>query len=171
VYLKAIESGRHGGESFTAATWLDPQNDPVDNYRPRQHLGAPGRARTLLARSDNGGAVVTAHDAGLSRVRDFIYTLTGSYSQELTGMLAIGGSAGTEVSLVNLVEGYTVFPNGGLKATRSPFTSVYRDGIRLNVPHAAPVRVTDAAPAYVVSEMLRSVIQPGGTAGACPGAI
>jgi penicillin-binding protein 1B len=168
VYLKAIESGRHGGMPFTAATWLDPQNDPVDNYRPRQHLGAPGRARTLLARSDNGGAVVTAHDAGLSHVRDLIRTLTGSYSQELTGMLAIGGSAGTEVSLVNLVEGYTLFPNGGMKVTQTPFTSVYRDGVRLNVPHAAPVRVTDAAPAYIVSEMLRSVMQPGGTAAGLP---
>jgi penicillin-binding protein 1B len=168
VYLKAVESGRHGGAPFTAATWIDPQNDPVDNYRPKQHVGAPGRARVLLARSDNGGAVVAAHDAGLGNVRDFIRTLTGSSSQELTGMLAIGGSAGTEVSLVNLVEGYSVFPNGGVKTTQTPFTSVYRDGVRLDVPHPAPVRVTDAAPAYVVSEMLRSVMQPGGTAAGLP---
>jgi membrane peptidoglycan carboxypeptidase len=168
VYLKAIESGKHDGAPFTAATWLDPQNDPVDNYRPRQHVGSPGRARSLLARSDNGGAVVTAHDAGLSRVRDFIRTLTGSFSHELTGMLAIGGSAGTDVSLVNLVEGYTVFPTGGLKATQTPFTSLYRDGVRLNVPHSAPLRVTDSASAYVVSDMLRSVMQSGGTAAGLP---
>lgn len=164
VYLKAIAGGRHGGVPFTAATLIDPQNDPVDNYRPRQHVGAPGRARALLARSDNGAAVVAAHDAGLSDVRDFIRELTGSYSRELTGMLAIGGSAGTEVSLLNLVEGYTVFPTGGLKATQTPFTAVYRGGVRLPVSHAAPSRVVDAAPAYVVSEMLRSVLRPGGTA-------
>lgn len=164
VYLKALETGRHGDSPFNAATWIDPKHDPVDNYRPSQHVGQPDRARNLLARSDNGAAVVAAHDAGLRGVRNFIDTLTMSHAQELTGMLAIGGAAGSELSLINAVEGYTVFPNNGLKARQTPFTSVYKDGVKLELPHEAPARVTDAGAAYVLSQMLRSVLQPGGTA-------
>lgn len=164
VYLKAIESGQHYGAPFTAATWIDPQNDPVDNFRPVQHVGSPGRVRTHLARSDNGAAVVAAHDAGLVGVRSFIGTLTGSYAQELTGMLAIGGAAGSELSLINVVEGYTVFPNNGLKASQTPFMSVYKDGMKLELSHKAPARATEPASTFILSQMLRSVIQPGGTA-------
>lgn len=136
----------------------------MDNYRPRQHVGRPALARSLLARSDNGCAVVAAHDACLRNVRELIRTLIGSYSNELSGMLAIGGSAGSEVSLLNLVQAYTVFPTGGMKVTQTPFSSVYRDSVRLNMHHPSPLRVTDAASAYVVSEMLRSVSKPGGPA-------
>lgn len=165
VYLKAIERGVHKGSPFTAATVIDPLNDPVyGTYRPQHNIGIPGRARVQLAASFNGGAVVAANDAGLSQVRDLIYTLTSSRADELTGMLAIGGAAGSEVSLLDLVSGATVFPSGGQKLTPTPFASVYQNEERLNLPRVAPLRVTDGASAYVVTQMLRSVLQPGGTA-------
>jgi penicillin-binding protein 1B len=166
VYLKAIESGHHQGAPFTAATIIDPLNDPVyGTYRPQSHVGVPARARVHLAASYNGGAVVAAHDADLPQVRDLIYTLTNSRADELSGMLAIGGAAGSEVTLLDLVSGYTVFPTGGQKLSPTPFTAVYQneaDGV--NVPHVTPLRVTGEAPAYVVTQMMRSVLQPGGTA-------
>jgi membrane peptidoglycan carboxypeptidase len=165
VYLKAIERGIHQGSPFTAATFIDPLNDPVyGTYRPQRNIGIPARARVQLAASFNGGAIVAANDAGLSQVRDFIYTLTNSRADELTGMLAIGGAAGSEVSLLDLVSGATVFPSGGKKLTPTPFASVYQNEKKLNLPRVAPLRVTDAASAYVVTQMLRSVLQPGGTA-------
>src|SRR5439155_1402939 len=117
VYLPAIDHGWHAGESFTEATILDPQNDRVDGYRPTSHVGAPGTARALLARSDNGAAVVAAHDAGLASVREFIRRATGAYSDELTGMLAIGGSAGSETTALDLCEGFSIFANGGAKVS------------------------------------------------------
>jgi penicillin-binding protein 1B len=164
VYLQAIAEGRHNGEPFTAATVIDPRNDAVDNYRPSSHLGGPATARALLAHSDNGAAVVTAHDAGLASVRDLIARLTGSRPIELTGMLAIGGAAGCEVSVLKLCEGYSVFPNDGFKIAHTPFAAVYRDGVTITVPHMAPERVTAAAPAFVVTQVMRSVLKPGGTA-------
>lgn len=164
VYLKALESGRHGDAPFTAATLIDPQNDPVDNYRPGRHVGGAARARDLLARSDNGGAVVAAHDAGLEQVRGLLGALTGSFPHELTGMLAIGGAAGSELSLVNVVEGYTVFPGGGFKSHQTPFLYAYKDGVKLDLPHPPAVRETDAGAAFIVSRMLRSVLKAGGTA-------
>jgi membrane peptidoglycan carboxypeptidase len=165
VYLKAIERGMHNGTPFTAATIIDPANDPVyGTYRPSRNIGIPARARVQLAASFNGGAVVAANDAGISDVRDFIYTLTNSRAHDLTGMLAIGGAAGSEVTLLDLVSGATVFPSGGKKLTATAFASVYQNEKKLNPPRIAPLRVTDRASAYVVTQMLRSVLQPGGTA-------
>jgi membrane peptidoglycan carboxypeptidase len=164
IYLKAIEKGMHHGTPFTAATILDPKNDPVDNYRPEEHIGAPGRARTLLARSDNGGAVVAGHDAGLSEVREFIHSLTGSNPIELTGMMAIGGSAGCEVDPLSLTSAYTIFPNNGIKVTATPFAAVYNNGSNLPLTRNSPTRVINAESAFILTQMMRSVLQPGGTA-------
>jgi membrane carboxypeptidase/penicillin-binding protein len=164
VYLQAIAQGTHRDEPFTAATVIDPKNDPVDNYRPSSHIGAPATARAQLARSDNGAAVVTAHDAGLSSARELIARLTGSRSVEITGMLAIGGSAGCEVSPLDLCEGYSVFPNNGFKITHTPFAAVYRDGVKIDLPNSVPERVTAGAPAFILTQMMRSVLKPGGTA-------
>lgn len=58
VYLAAIAHGQHQGEPFTAATILDPRNDEVDDYRPQAHVGSSATAPLMLARSDNGAAVV-----------------------------------------------------------------------------------------------------------------
>lgn len=165
VYLKAIETGKHKGVPFTAATFIDPANDPVyGSYRPDNNIGKPARARVQLAASSNGAAVVAAHDAGLVKVRDLIYTLTQARVDELNGLLAIGGAAGSEVSLLDLVSGYTVFPAGGQKISPSVFTAVYQnESEQLSIPRAAPLRVTEESSAFVVTQMLRSVLEPGGT--------
>ena len=164
VYLPAIDHGLHAGEPFTESTIIAPQSDPVDAYRPTSHVGAPGTARALLARSDNGAAVVAAHDAGLASVREFIQRATGAYSDDLTGMLAIGGSAGSETTPIALCEGYSIFATGGAKVSHTPFAAVYRDGARINLPRPSPNRIVDPAPAYVVAQMMRSVLKAGGTA-------
>jgi membrane peptidoglycan carboxypeptidase len=164
VYLQAIAQGAHRDEPFTAATVIDPRNDPVDNFRPSGHLGGLATARAQLARSDNGAAVVTAHDAGLASARELIGRLTGSRSTEITGMLAIGGSAGCEVSPLDLCEGYSVFPNNGLKITHTPFAMIYRDGVKIDLPQSIPKRVTAGAPVFILTQMMRSVLKPGGTA-------
>ena len=164
VYALAVDHGWHAGEPFTEATLIDPQHDQVDDYRPTSHVGAPGTARALLARSDNGAAVVAAHDAGLASVREFIRQATGAYSEELTGMLAIGGSARSETTALDLCEGYSIFANGGAKVFHTPFAAVYRDGARINLPRPLPIRIVDPGAAYVVTQMTRSVLKPGGTA-------
>jgi len=164
VYLAAIAHGKHRGEPFTAATMLDPRHDEVDDYRPKAHVGSSATARMLLAHSDNGAAVVAARDAGLASVRELIRQATGACSEELTGMLAIGGSAGTEVSALDMAQGYSLFANNGMKVWRTPLAAVYRDGVKLTLPKGDPARIAEPGPSYVVTQMLRSVLQPGGTA-------
>jgi membrane peptidoglycan carboxypeptidase len=164
VYLSAIAKGQHKGEPFTASTIIDPRNDQIDDYRPQSHVGSPATARELLARSDNGAAVVAAHDAGLASVRELTRKATGAHSEELTGMLAIGGSAGTEVSALEMAEGYSLFANNGVKVWHTPLAAVYQDGVKLTLPNNTPVCIIDPGSAYVVTQMMRSVLQPGGTA-------
>ena len=114
VYLSAIAQGQRQGEPFTAATIIDPRNDEVDNYRPQSHVGGPATARVLLARSDNGAAV-----SRRSRRRTGLSSRTHSQShrrhipKSLTGMLAIGGSAGAEVEHAGYNRGYSLFASNG----------------------------------------------------------
>ena len=51
-----------------------------------------------------------------------------------------------------------------MKVWSTPLSAVYRDGVKLNLPNDNPVRLTDPGPAYVVTQMMRSVLSPGGTA-------
>ena len=81
-------------------------------------------------------------------------------------MLAIGGSAGAEVSALAITEGYSLFANNGVKVWSTPLSAVYRDGVKLNLPNDNPVRIIDPGSAYVVTQMMRSVLKPGGTANA-----
>jgi membrane carboxypeptidase/penicillin-binding protein len=62
-----------------------------------------------------------------------------------------------------------LFANNGVKVWHTPLAAVYRDGVKLSLPKDEPARLADPGPAYVVTQMLRSVLQPGGTAsGALP---
>jgi hypothetical protein len=49
-------------------------------------------------------------------------------------------------------------------AIRTPLAAVYRDGVKLNLPKDDLMRIADPGPAYVVTQMMRSVLRPGGTA-------
>jgi penicillin-binding protein 1B len=160
VYLKAIERGWHNGP-FNAATIIDPKRDQVDNFRPSRHVGGPARVRVHLARSDNGAAVVAARCAGLAEVRDFLGRMTGGYSEELTGMLAIGGAAGCETTPLNIASAYSIFSSNGIKATETPFAAVYRNGEKIEYSRIAPIRVSDPAATYIVTQMMRSVVGVG----------
>jgi penicillin-binding protein 2D len=51
----------------------------------------------------------------------------------------------------------------------SPWSAGARDGIKLNLPNDHPARIADPGPAYVVTQMMRSVLRPGGTAGGALG--
>ncbi|MBL8186516.1 MAG: transglycosylase domain-containing protein [Acidobacteria bacterium] len=164
VYLAALAEGRLRGEPFTAATIIHPLADPVDDFRPLSHPGEIASARRNLAVSGNAAACVAARSAGLEKTRDYIEQFTGARSHDLTGMLAIGGSAGSEVSAVNLTAGYAALANGGLKLAPTAFTAVYQDGNKITQPPVTATRVAAPAPVYVLTQMLRSVAQPGGTA-------
>jgi penicillin-binding protein 1A len=77
-------------------------------------------------------------------------------------MLAIGGGD-AEAKLFDLVAGFSVFPNNGYKIEPTPFAAIYQNGRSIDLHRAEPVQVIGAAPAYVTTQMMRSVVRDGGT--------
>jgi membrane peptidoglycan carboxypeptidase len=172
LYALALSHGQHNGP-FNPATVVDPTADAVaDGFRPAHHVGGRARARVQLARSDNGAATVVLNIAGMDLVRGFIYELTGSMP-ERSGMMAIGGGAGTELSPLSLARAYAIFPSNGLLPSLTPFAAAYKDGEPMGLNETLPVRVMEPGPAFLTTQMCRSVVGVGhdGAAGTAKNAL
>jgi membrane peptidoglycan carboxypeptidase len=161
-YLKAIEHGIFHGEPFTAATIIDPSIDQLNGYRPSENIGARSSARIGVAKSYNFHAVAAAESADLTPTIQFVGQLTGSHP-ELTGMAAIGGASGSETSLLNLTQAYGIFVNNGRFIPATFHESFIQADARRTLTSAPSKQVADPAAAFVVTQMLRSVVSPQGT--------
>ena len=122
-----------------------------------------GTAREFLARSWNFGACAAADTVGLEAATQFVGRVTGTHP-EATGMSALGGTAGAELSLLQLTQAYTLFPNNGLQVAATPFLAYAQDGARVALPRPVPPRVAEAGATSVTTDMLRGVVSAGGTA-------
>jgi penicillin-binding protein 1A len=164
VYLKAIERGVLAGQPFTAATVLDPALVRIKG-KAIDHSGRAARAREALAASYNAAAVLAARSVGLPETQRFLATVTGS-RPEFSELMAIGGVAGSETTLLDLASAYTIFANGGTQAAPAPVrtASVYKQPLRLETTE--PSRVIGEDAAWIVMQMLASVIGDGADGGA-----
>src|SRR5262249_14431127 len=125
-YLKAIESGSFKGLPFTAATYLDKNADLnllLEYCADPNNLGGSGTARQALAHSWNFGACVAAQSAGLPT--DFVGRITNSKPQHKL-MAALGGTSGSEATLLDLVQAYSYFPNNGKMSPVTAYKSAYQ---------------------------------------------
>lgn len=163
IYLLAIEDGRYHGEPYTAATIIDPRTDELSGYRPTENLGQRSSARIGLAKSYNFHAVSTAHAAGLRQTIDFLARTTNSHP-EISGMAALGGTAGSETSLLDLVRAYTLFPSNGKLASVNLLGSCDYAGVTKKLGAVTVGQTADAGAAFIVTNMLRSVVSRQGTA-------
>ncbi len=169
-FLKAIERGMRGGQPFTAATVLDPALVRAGG-EALDHSGRAARAREALAGSYNAAAVLAARSVGLPEMRRFLADVADS-QPALTDLMAIGGAAGSETTLLDLASAYTIFANDGAQAQPIGIKAASQYGEALAVKTRAPRRVIDAAPAWIVAQMMSSVIGDGvdGGAGTARGA-
>jgi penicillin-binding protein 1A len=83
---------------------------------------------------------------------------------EREGRLAIGGSAGTEVSPLILASAYSIFANNGLQLRPTAIRTIKIDGIEQPLTRPSPMRMAEAAPTYIAAQMMRSALEPEGTA-------
>jgi membrane peptidoglycan carboxypeptidase len=157
VYLHGIHSGVFDGAPFRADTIIDPTRTSTAE---RYTTGGAGRARIQLARSDNGAAVAIAREFGISRVRSFVAKATGT-SPMASEMLAIGGGKGIELSVVQVAQAYTIFPNNGVKVAPNVIWVVCDNDKKLKMPEAETVRVIDPGAPFVITRMLQSVVGDG----------
>jgi penicillin-binding protein 1A len=160
VYSYAIHS-----RAFTAASILE-TNPAVlgEKYRPANYDEsegqAPQRLREALAHSVNVAAVWTLERLGPAKVVPWARSL--GISSELGADLSLALGA-YEVTPLELVTAYTTFAAGGIqREPRLIQRIVGSNGKEVALPEAAAERrVMTEAEAYIVTSLLRSVVETG----------
>jgi len=164
LYTAALENG------FTPATRIsDEPTNFVDKWSGKiwappnydgKHKGAV-TLRTGLVESRN---VVTAKivesispQVGVDYCRKF--GLTSTIYPYLS--LALGSF---EVTLMDMVSGFSVFPNKGIRVKPYVITRIEdKDGNVLEESKVEAVQVVSPQTAFLMTNMMRGVVQPGGT--------
>jgi penicillin-binding protein 1A len=160
VYSYALHSRR-----FTPATLVDPTPDVFEGgYHPSNFEGWRGhdllRLREALANSVNVVAVRVLRDVGPPNVVEWAHSLGIESPMKPDLSLALGSY---EVHPMELAGAYTTFAAGGsYEEPRLVLRIVGPDGKDVPLPEPSPPRrVLDDAEAYVVTNMLTSVIDHG----------
>jgi penicillin-binding protein 1A len=160
VYSYAIHS-----RLFTAATLLDPTAEGLEGgYRPNNFEGwegkTPLRLREALANSVNVAAVHVLHDVGPQNVVSWAEALGIESPMKPDLSLALGSY---EVHPIELAGAYATFAAGGVYDAPALVTRIVGpDGKDVPLPPRPPSRrVLDDAEAYLVTNLLTSVIDHG----------
>lgn len=164
VYAAALENG------FTAATILSSepktyQVGPGQTYCPLDpHPMKPSlTAREALAASSNVIAVELGQRVGLGKVAGLAARLGVASSLQATLSLPLGTS---EVTPLELVSAYAPFANGGYRVKPMAVLRLEAsDGTTLVKQSPKREAVMNPRIAFIVTDMLRDVLRPGGTAG------
>jgi penicillin-binding protein 1A len=167
LYTAAIDRG------LTPATMLDDEPTTFDAgagqppYSPRNYDGqfdGPLTLRTALERSRNIPAVKVMEMLGPGQVVPYAarFGLPGSLPPFLSSALGAG-----ESTLIALTSAYSVFPNHGVRMEPVQVLSVAdREGVLLEEHQPVPRDAIRADTAYVMTSMLRGVVQRGTAASA-----
>jgi penicillin-binding protein 1A len=160
VYSYALHSRR-----FTAATLIDPSPDVFEGgYRPTNFEGWQGhdplRLREALANSVNVAAVRVLGDVGPANVVSWAQALGIESPMKADLSLALGSY---EVRPIELAGAYATFAAGGQYVEPQLVVRIVgRDGKDVPLPDAPPARrVLDDAEAYLVTNLLTSVVDHG----------
>ena len=161
VYVTALQQG------YTTATMVD--DEPVsiqagaDVWTPTNFDNEyAGRItlRQALVRSANAATVRVSNDIGINRVANMA-TLLGIHSTlPLVPALALGAG---EVTPIELTAAYAPFGNGGYRVTPHLMVQVSDAFGRVLWRGQTPAiaRVIDSTDAFLVTSMLRSVVDDG----------
>jgi penicillin-binding protein 1A len=167
LYTAAIDRG------LTPATMLEDEPASFDAgagqppYTPRNYDGrfeGPLTLRTALERSRNIPAVKVMEMLGPGQVVPYAarFGLPGSLPPFLSSALGAG-----ESTLIALASAYSVFPNHGVRMEPVQVLSVAdREGVLLEEHTPVPRDAIRADTAYVMTSMLRGVVQRGTAASA-----
>jgi membrane peptidoglycan carboxypeptidase len=161
-YLLALERGIWNGQPFTPETIINPESESV-SFRPINNVGIKSTAAIGLAKSYNFHAVAAAESAGLKNAVEFVARLTNS-TPEISGMSALGGSKGSETSLLDMVSAYSIFANQGLWVKATPNSFYIQNDRKFALPNPKPERVASTDSTIKTSQMMKLVLSKDGTA-------
>ncbi|MGB9867335.1 MAG: transglycosylase domain-containing protein [Bacillota bacterium] len=173
LYTALIDSGIPPTATQLCSPIVLPGATPGATWSPRDYGTQPYHYRPIgvreaIAISDNVAAVKWAQQLGPEKVASYAARMgiQSGLVQDLT--IALGTS---EVTPMEMATALCCLANGGYRVTPTCLTRVEdRNGtVIYRAPVPNPVPVLDARVAYVVTNLLQSVLQPGGT-GAVMGA-
>jgi len=166
VYLAAFERGLEEGRTdFTpAATVLD---EPTTFFFNNQEY-SPGNYgdeydgsvtwRRALAMSRNVAAVKVAEAAGFDRVAAMWQSTGASTAARPYPSIALGVF---EASPLEIALAYTPFANLGVLRPLTPLLGIEENGRRIEPPAAPAVAIARPETTYLVTSMMRSVMNEG----------
>ncbi len=167
VYLTALEQGYTQADTLIDAPGSFPGAHPLKPWKPSNYddtFEGEMTLRRALARSRNLPAVRLFQALGRQRVDATARRLglTGPLGQGPAEALGVGG-----VSPLELARAYAAAGSGGMLPQPHWVRAVYGpDGRNLWPRPPAPRRVLDAVTAYLITDMLRAVVQEGTGRGA-----
>jgi penicillin-binding protein 1A len=159
VYSYAIHSRR-----YTPATLIDVKPRSFGTYKPLNYEGwtspDPLRLREALANSVNIASVAVLDDVGPANVVDWAKTLGITSKLEPDLSLALGSY---EVRPVELAAAYATFAAGGMYEEPQLVTRIVGpDGKDVELkPPPPPRRVMEPAEAFIITNMMQSVVDHG----------
>jgi penicillin-binding protein 1A len=160
VYAAALEWG------MTPDMYVSGAPIKRGNWQPRNYDGSASHPnvpmRVALAKSYNIAAVHLMEQVGIQTVSQLVrrFGITTPMAPYLPS--ALGAS---EVSLLEMVSAYSVFPNKGVRVEPHLIRKVLdRDGKVLEEWQNTSYKVTSPYVALTMVDLMQSVVKPGGTA-------
>ena len=171
VFLAAFDAAQREGRadltpstivSDEAATFLVNQQE----WAPRNYDGeydGPITARRALARSRNLGTIQMAELTGYDRIAALWRSISRDNSVQAYPSITLGVF---EATPLDMAQAYTVLANLGELRPLRALSAVSVDGRTLPVRTPAARRIAAPAPTFLVTNMLRSVLNEGTGGGA-----
>ncbi|ULJ65538.1 penicillin-binding protein 1A [Wielerella bovis] len=162
VYSAALSKG------MTASTMVNDAPITIGNWSPQNAGGSYSGMITLrqaLTYSKNTVSVRITQAMGLNYTRDYIKKF-GFRSEQIPESYALSLGAGSATPL-QMAEGYAAFANGGYKVSAYVIDKIYdtkgnlRAEMQPLVAGKNAPRIIDSGNAYVMTSMLRDVVQRG----------
>lgn len=164
VYATGLEQGLNAASIFVCepVEFRLPHGEP---YRPTdynvQFHNRPFTLKEALKISDNVVAVRAIERIGPRAVADLARRLGVESQLDPVLSLALGTSI---VTPLEMARAYGVFANGGIMTKPIYYTRVLdREGRVLATQRTQLNRVLDERHAYIITDMMKSVMEPGGT--------
>lgn len=162
-YTLAVEKG------YTPSTVINDAPFTIGNWTPRNAGGgAHGytRMRVAVTHSYNMWAVKCAYDLGLDTLNEAFKRFgLNCRASDLTAALGA-----YEITPIDLISGYTAFPNHGVRSSPVYITKVEdTQGRILERGSGQKTRVCSPEVAYIITSMLQSVASSGTGAGSRAG--
>jgi penicillin-binding protein 1B len=170
VYLAAFEAAAEGHAALTPAAVVADEptifKDGENDYTPANYQNeyeGPITLRRALARSRNIVAIKVAETVGYDRVANLWRRADPGSAAKAFPSIALGVF---EAAPIEMVEAYTIFTNDGAVRPLQAVTRIVEDGREREIAAEKPRPVARADTTFLVTNMMRSVLNEGTGAGA-----